>query len=168
MSNVRKISGAGSARDLRRSEQDLSFCRHMVAAMKSPMYFVDTDYIFREVNQAFVDVTGMERSSLIGHHVTVLVGERHFLDVSKPDLDRCFSGTPVYAQRWVEFLAQGRGYVEVHFDPSRNDDGEIHGAVISLRDITEQKHQQDALIQSDQQLRAIFDNSPSEIYLKDA
>ena len=159
------------ARDIthrRHAEQELSLYRHMVAATKAPMYFVDTDYVFREVNQAFLDIASKERSDLIGHHVKDLVGERHFLEVSKPDLDRCFAGEPIDAQRWVEYVSEERRFVDVHCDPSRNDEGEMRGAVISFRDVTKRKRLQDALTQSEQQLRAIFDNAPSQLFLKDA
>ena len=109
------------ARDIshrKRSEQVSSVHSHMVGATKAPMSFVDTHYIFREVNQAYLDMAGKERSDLIGRHVTELVGESHFLSVGKPDLDRCFSGEPTNAQRWVDYLTKGPRYVDVHFDAS--------------------------------------------------
>ena len=165
MSNVRKITDTGPAGA---GLEDPDLYRHMVATTKAPMAFVDTNYIIREANPAYLDMAGKERSDMVGHPVSKLVGERHFRDVSKPDLDRCFRGETINVQRWADYLAQGSRYVDVHFDPSRGEEGEVRGAVVSFRDITEQKKLQDALAQSEQQMRAIFDNSPSEIYLMDA
>ena len=164
MSNVRKITDAGPAGS---GLEDASVYRHMVAATKAPMAFVDTGYVIRETNQSYLDMAGKERSEMVGHPVAKLVGERHFIDISKPDLDRCFAGESINAQRWAGYLAGGKRYVDVHFDPSRDEKGNVRGAVVSFRDITEQKQLQDALAQSEQQMRAIFDHSPSEIYLKD-
>ena len=110
----------------------------MVAATKAPMAFVDTSYIIRETNQAYLDMAGKERSEMVGYPVAKLVGERHFLDFSKPDLDRCFAGESINAQRWAGYLAGGKRYVDVHCDPSRDEKGDVRGAVVSFRDITEQ------------------------------
>lgn len=71
----------------------------------------------------------------------------------------------------VIFLrSRGRGegiWISVNAEPLRDETGRLTGGVAAFRDITAQKKADEALRASEARFRAIMDNSPALIFLKD-
>lgn len=58
-------------------------------------------------------------------------------------------------------------FFEAHFDPIKNDEGKIELITLWVRDITDHKYAEEALKESEADLRDIFDNSAQTFYLID-
>lgn len=58
-------------------------------------------------------------------------------------------------------------YYEAHFDPVKTEEGKVELVAIWIRDITDQKHAEQAVIESEANLKAIFNNSSQTFYLID-
>lgn len=58
-------------------------------------------------------------------------------------------------------------FFEAHFDPIKNDEGKIELITLWVRDITDHKYAEEALKESEADLRDIFNNSAQTFYLVD-
>lgn len=99
------------------------------------MSFVDRTFTYRAVNEAYLKVHGRPRAEFVGRTVAEVMGEAVFAEVIRPELARCFAGEEVHYQAPFDF-AEGRRHVDVRYSPFR-DGGEVVGAVVVVRDITE-------------------------------
>jgi PAS domain S-box-containing protein len=102
--------------------------------------FVDRDYVYRYVNQMYLDYWGREREEIEGRTVAELLGEEAFHDLVKPKLDAAFAGRTVSYEATFEFPGRGPTYTEVTYLPARDADGALIGAVVRVHD--SQKHKE--------------------------
>jgi PAS domain S-box-containing protein len=70
--------------ELRARERDLQRYETVVAAAGDPIYTLDADGRFTEVNDALVGFTGLDRETLIGSHVSIILDDE--------DVRRCEAG----------------------------------------------------------------------------
>ena len=73
---------------------DLRVFEQMVAANPDRMSFVDANYIYREVNQAYLKDYQCRREDIIGKHISEFIGKEGFRNI-KPLFDSCLAGEPV-------------------------------------------------------------------------
>ncbi len=151
-----------------RPARSLDVYEQMVAETHTPMSYVDAEYRFRAINDAYLSMyPDRTREEILDQPVASLVGEAFFEQVTKPEIDRCLAGERVHSQRWVGNVARESRFLDIYLDPYAGADGRIMGAVCTLRDITESKKTEEALRRSEHLLDAFFENSPSEVYFKD-
>lgn len=70
--------------ELRARGRDLQRYETVVAAAGDPIYTLDADGRFTEVNDALVEFTGLDRETLIGSHVSIVIDDE--------DIRRCEEG----------------------------------------------------------------------------
>lgn len=134
----------------KQAEEVLQRYEVIVNATSDLMAFVDTDYIYRAVNQRFLDVMGISRNEIIGKKVIDIVGEDFFENHgTRKYFEKCFKGESVsyQSQRSLPGI-QHDVYLDITFSPYKQADGTISGAVISSRDITELKKQSKLLLEA--------------------
>ena len=120
--------------------QAIARYRDIVDATDDLMMFIDSDYIFRAANDAYLKARGKSREEVVGHSMSEVLGEEFFRNVSKPDIDRALAGESLHFQHWMKSQPQGEIYIDIHIHPSRDESGSIRGVVISARDETERKN----------------------------
>jgi len=139
---------------LQANEQRLRIFEQMVSTSEDLMAFVDRDYIYRMVNEAYYKNFANARNnlSIIGYSVLDLVGEEVFSKDIKPNLDRCLTGEQVRYQVWFNFI-DGPHYLDVAYFPhyDSNTPQLVSGVVVSVRDISELKQNEEALRQAKEQ-----------------
>jgi two-component system sensor histidine kinase/response regulator len=134
--DVVSIIAVGRDIDQRKqSEEQLRLYERVIANTRDMMSFVDRDYTYRIVNDAYGRNFNRPRDAVIGSKVAELVGEDAFGEVVKPQLDRCLQGNEVQYQH-IFRLADGPHYMDVQYSPYREADGSLSGVVVSARDIT--------------------------------
>lgn len=141
-------------------EDRLGQYQHIVAALTDAVSFVDRDYIYRVINNEYLRRTGKSRDAVVGHSVAELMGEEVFQNIIKPELDRCMNEEPIHYQAWFDFPITGRRCVDVRYSPYRDEHGVVSGAVVSSRDITALKQAEEAIAESQNELRVIYDSVP--------
>ena len=119
----------------------------ILALSDDMMSLVDTDYVYRAVNQRYINIFQKPREAIVGARAAELHGEEHFREHIKPLLDRCFTGKPVHAQHWIQPPGKEPQFLDVKQVPYTDSDGNILGAVISTRDITKIKRTEEMLRQ---------------------
>lgn len=99
------------------------------------MSFVDRDYCYRFVNDAYAINWNLDKRQIIGRTVGQLMGEETFENLVRPRLDRCLCGEIVSYQALFRY-ADGERYMDVLYRPYRDGNNAVCGAVVSARDIT--------------------------------
>lgn len=150
------------ARDIskrKHEEKALKKYEQIVSVSSDFMSFLDRNYVYQAVNETYLSVFGKTRGEIVGKSVANLLGEEVFQQSLKPKLDQCFQGERVRYQMWMKPRNLDLRFMDIRFDPLRDEDGRISAASVVVRDITEQKRVEDALRKSDRFYSALFDQS---------
>ena len=137
--------------------------KSILNAISDHILFHDTDLLIRWGNEAAARSIGMTQRELVGCYCYELWQGR-----SEP-CERC----PVLRAIETGSYAEGimttpdSKWLEIVGEPVRDRDGEIRGAIEIGRDITERKKAEEALRQSEQRLKILFEYAPDAIYLND-
>ena len=132
----------------KRAEDQLRQYERVVGTPSDAIAVVDRQYIYQMVNQAYLDFTQKSEAEIIGHSVAEIVGEDLFEAVVQAKVDECFTGNRVEYDM-VHINAYGQPcYKSVVYIPYFDPTGAVSGLLASIRDLTEQKKAQDALIEA--------------------
>jgi PAS domain S-box-containing protein len=123
------------------------------------------DGVFRDVNEAYLRLSGFQREQIIGHSAT----ELHFLDGEtrtkwlKEFLD---SGSSLHRQNFPFITASGQQLKTIAFYDGIEVDGQK--AILSMfYDITNQSQAETALQQSETRYQALVEHIPAIVYIDD-
>ncbi len=141
------------------SQETLRKYQAIVSTVKEPMSFVDRNYVYQAVNQAYLDTFAGSRKEIVGHTVESLLGAHVFDNIVKPRLDRCLEGKEEHYESWFDTPAGIQECLSVFFHPCLDENGQIQGVIVHARNITEQKRLEEALRRSQQYYRAIFETT---------
>jgi PAS domain S-box-containing protein len=151
----------------RQTEERLRKYERIVAVTPDYVSLVDNHYVYHMVNQAYLDIIGMEYDEIVGHTMADLFGREVFETVIKEKFDRALAGETVHYQRWVELSKAGRLFLSITYTPYINGNGEPERVVISARDITGLKLAEQAIEESEKKYREIFENILDVYYKSD-
>lgn len=104
--------------------------------------FVDTNYTYQFVNEAYLSYWGKEESEVVGKSVVDLVGVDVFESIIRPPIDRALAGEKVGYEVAIAFPAKGLRHVEVSYIPARDHLGEVMGVVVRVNDIQQRKERE--------------------------
>ncbi len=119
--------------------------QNIVSSTSDGIAFLDKDYRYIIVNDAYENFSGVKREHFIGRTVAEYLGEDVFKQVVKPHFDKCLQGDTVIYQEWFEYPSLGRRFVEITYSPYRDVLDNISGVLSNTRDITERKMAEDKL-----------------------
>lgn len=123
----------------KQTEENLKQYKNIISSTPDAITFIDPDYRYIIVNDAYKDFTGIKDIELPGLTVADSFGEERFQRILKPHLDRCLKGEVINYQEWFESPALGRRFVDVSYFPYRDTNNKIAGIIGNRRDITERK-----------------------------
>ncbi len=101
--------------------------------------FVDRDYIYRAVNQAYVQLFNRPADDIIGQPIWNIMGTDAFEKVAKPYLNRALKGEEISYEAWFDFSSAKRTYMIVRYRPYFDPKGNVGGVFVTATDITERK-----------------------------
>ncbi|MBL6430686.1 MAG: PAS domain-containing protein [Alphaproteobacteria bacterium] len=105
--------------------------------MSDRIFIIDREFLYKLTNESNARWYGHTPSELIGQHVAEFVGAHRFETEVRPTLERCFKGHTLEYD-FEDTEPGGRPViVGARLEPFRNGEGEIEGAVVTLRDVTE-------------------------------
>jgi PAS domain S-box-containing protein len=147
----------------RRAIDDLRVFQRIVSSSSDHVSFVDADYVYRAVSDAYVAAYARPRDEIVGRAVAELLGVPTFRETVKPNLDRCLAGEKVRYQEWFSWPTMGKRFMDVVYSPHIDGNGDVAGAVVSVRDITERRQMEEELRDS-QMLLATVTNTIEDVF----
>lgn len=124
--------------DIRQAREELSIIYQLVHASSDYHSFVDRNYIYRSINDSYLNAFNKSKGEIVGHSVAELFGEDKFRKDIKPQMDRCLAGEKIQYQLLEDLPGLGKRWSEIHFDPVEKNN-EIVGIAVNVRDITKRK-----------------------------
>ena len=152
-------------RERKQAEEQLGRYKHIVSAVHDPMSFIDRNYIYRTVNDAYTEIFQRPREEIIGGSVAELFGMEIFEKQLKSYLDRCLTGEEIHYRDWLDFPDGKRRCMLISYYPFFENDKSVSGLVVRAHDMTDLELAQEALRESERTLNAILAASPMGIGL---
>ncbi len=138
-----------------RSEAELRKYEHIISATDDQMSFLDRNYVYRAVNNAYLKAHQKTREDIIGHSVSDLLGADVFEGFVKENLDRCLAGETVRYHAWFDYPGPGRRYMDVAYYPFPEPGGSVSGISVCVHDNTELKQKEEELRRHQEQLEEL-------------
>ncbi len=174
------------ARDIterRKAEEQLKTTlnqlENIVEFLPDATFIIDADKRIIAWNRAMEEMTGVPKEEILGkdHQESTIAfyGERrpYLMDLLEKDDGEIASkyafvrrkGDALYAEVFASALYGGRGaHIWAIASPLYDSQGNVTGAIESIRDITDQKLARDALSQSEERYRSLFLNAIEGIF----
>jgi len=152
--------------ELQAANDSLQLCGNLVDNSPDPMLVLDRRYTFLIVNSAYARQHNTAPEQIIGKNATDFLGP--VFDVMiRPRLEQAFAGQPVHFEKWFDFPTVGERYLEVRYFPLANEQ-EIVAVVVVLRDITERRQIEEALLDSEARFRAFSEATTEGIVVHES
>ena len=145
----------------------LDIWQTLIDAIPAPIFYKDTNHIYRGCNRAFEDYIGIPRENIWGASVYD-VAPKELADVYREADDKLFAerGTQVY-QAQVKYADGSRHDVMFHKAVYEIPDGSLGGMVGVILDITERVQAETALSESRLMFVKLVENMPDPVFVHD-
>ena len=148
----------------KKAEADLRVYSQIVSSSTDFVSLIDHDYVYKTVNQSYIDALDKPREEIVGHTVAQVLGEDRFNSISKPNLDKALAGESASFEGQLEDSEGRLRILDMRCDPFHDTEGNIIAVLVDGRDITEEKEAQDALRQADDMNRLLLNSTGEGIY----
>ena len=135
----------------KRAKDILNKYEYIVSTTSDLISFVDANYIYRAVNNAYLKAHDKRQEDILGYSIAGLHGHEIFEDKIKNHFEVCISGKQIRYQSWFKYEGFGDRYMEVTYYPYF-DDETVTGVVVNARDITEIKQAEEDRIRFEKRL----------------
>ncbi len=125
-----------SVERIQRREENLRLYETIMATTTDLMAYIDLDFNYRAINEAYLKFFQRTREETIGQHVSVILGEDFFANNVKSNLEKTFSGQHVSFISKITKLNKDNVSIEVNYYPYYGNRATVQGAVVNVRDIT--------------------------------
>jgi PAS domain S-box-containing protein len=133
-------------------EEELRRYEQMVSASNDALVFIDRRQIYLAANEAYARLWGRDKEEIIGTHLADVVGDEFYLKYSRSALKRCFQGEVVVSEAIEVDYPAGARMVDARHTPYRNEQGDVNGVLITLRDVTQQHQVRQLMLESQQRV----------------
>jgi PAS domain S-box-containing protein len=139
------LGGFGTTQDItdrKIAEQALSEreneLRLIINSMPALIAYVDTDFRYVRVNNAYQQWLGIPVENIIGQEIKTILGEIAW-QVIRPYLERALSGEQVRYELEMPYKTTNSRWIHANYVPDKDNDGHVKGVVGLIVDIGEIK-----------------------------
>ncbi|PLX04862.1 MAG: hypothetical protein C0594_08755, partial [Marinilabiliales bacterium] len=126
------------------SQEDINAYEVIISKISEPMSYVSKDFVYKKVNDAYLKYFNHSREEIENHTVEDLFGREVFLNVIKPRFELALKGQQEEYKEWFDLPNGKRIFLGVSYIPVfRN--GKVESIVVSTRDLTDMKKNQENL-----------------------
>ena len=146
------------ARDLSQTTVSKTSLDNVIASMGETLLVLGLDHSIQRVNQATLDLLEYEKEDLLGCSAGAVFAENNITDLFAREEVRQIETT---------YRTKSGNTIPVLLSSTllRGDEGQIQGIVCVAVDISERRHMEDALRQSEERLQQVFASISDHIYL---
>jgi PAS domain S-box-containing protein len=149
------------------TEEMLQRYKHIISSTDDLMSFIDKNYVYQAVNEAYLKAHKKKREDIVGLSVEQLIGKDSFQELVQHNLDSALAGNTVKFQSWFEFVGIGKKYMDFTYHPFKNDHNQVVGIIVCLHDITALKEAEEALRQNELKYKDLVENISDVIFSTD-
>jgi two-component system, cell cycle sensor histidine kinase and response regulator CckA len=151
----------------KKTEEMLQRYKHIISSTDDMMSFVDKNYVYQAVNEAYLKAHKRKREDIIGFSVEQLMGKDSFQELVKQNLDFALAGNTVKFQSWFKYVGIGKKFMDFTYHPFKNDHNQVAGIIVCLHDITALKEAEEALRQNELKYKDLVENINDVIFSTD-
>ena len=126
--------------------------------------YIDRDEVVRFLNRPMADYLERPRDELLGQTLREVMGEdiyRH----RKPLIDAAMAGEKQFFVAENDHPTRGRAAIQAEYVPWTQPDGSVHGIMMLVLDVTEQRVAERALKESEARFRRIANQAPALMWV---
>ena len=143
--------------DSRVAEEREAQIRLVADSLPVLISYIDADGRYRFNNRAYEQWFGHDRRELAGKHLREVLGDDAFA-LLEPMIARVLAGERVSADRELPYRDGGPRSVHIEYVPDRRDTGEVAGFFALVQDVSERRHAEQALRESETRFHAMADS----------
>lgn len=147
----------------RRREDELRLITNAVPVLIS---YVDAQQRYRFNNKAYEDWFGRPATDVYGKSLQEVLGESAY-EAIYPYVETVLSGHKVTFESKIPYRDAGTRYINATYVPQFGDRGDIEGFVALVSDITEHKHLENNLRQSEARFRRLVESNIIGVFFPD-
>ena len=153
----------------RKNEELLFRYSQILSTIHDPMAYIDKNFIFRTVNDAYLTMYQKSIDEIVGHPVEEIFGKKFFVEKINKNIITCLTGEKVHQQEWFDFPDNQRKFMYVSYYPLLGKDNRVMGVIINSIDITKNKEMEDELkrLSITDRLTQIFNRAKFDQALKE-
>jgi len=130
----------------RRNEEQLYTYSQIIATIQEPMAYIDKNFIFRKVNDAFLNMYQKSKKDVIGHSLKEILGKDFIEKKIKWNFQKSLTGQRVQQQEWFDLPDGKRRCMYLNYYPMFAKGKQITiGVVFNSMDITKIKEMEEEL-----------------------
>ena len=141
-------------------EYEKAHLRTLINTMPDLVWLKDPKGVYLTCNPLFEQLYGAKESEIIGRTDFDFTSREIAQFFREHDLAAIAAGKPTVNQEWLTFKANGfQGYFETIKTPMHDSSGKLIGVLGIARDITERQQREEALAESEERFRKLFEDT---------
>ncbi len=166
MERLKSSTVIGDITQRKQAMEKLREYEKIVEGSQDLICVVDRSYRYLLVNGTFANYWGMNREHIVGRPCVEVLGADVFEQTVKKHLDRCLDGEALHYETKFIYPELGERDVLISYFPIEGAEG-VKGVASVIRDITEHKKSREALQESEEKFRLLFEKSVDPLALVD-
>jgi PAS domain S-box-containing protein len=126
----------------------------------------DNQKRFKFVNKAYAERFGVNPEDCVGKPISEIIGKKAFDKISKY-IEIVISGQRVEFEEEIPYSKIGKYFMHCSLAPEFDETGNVVGWVVATTDISERRKMEEAVRESEKQLREMADSMPQVVWIAD-